>query len=613
MEEQSRDIEALSRKMRQGVHEQKDTNARRSLSPLGSEIQEDWDMRKPTTHEARKRETHFWLWLFVFAGIFLVGALLYAYYTLRVAPKEISSDAIEIQIDSRSSVNGGEEFPVEVEIVNTNRVPLEGVVLTFEYRGVEDIVTRREIGVLDAGVQHIERFDVTLLGQVSDQRTLTATLEYETPDSSSVFIKDPIIKDIVIRSTPIEIEIEAPDLTVAGQQYTLGLTVRSRSQDVFEDIVVLVDLPDGFFVQSTTPENVLDENSIWVLGSVYPGDEHTLEIAGTLEGSASDTRFIQAVAGFVDAFGGIETPLYSIGQKVIVDQPPVSVVFAVDGSETQNPSIVSAQDVVPVTVFYENTSMRDVRDVEIAVSFSGSAYDPSGVIAREGFFDSNTHTLLFDDSAENSLKNLEPGDRGSFSFQVRPLVSFTRVDTPEIIMRGGIFGKDDLGEKFSVQNIISRTITIAGDILFDARTTRGVAGPVPPKVGELTTYEVVLLAETTTSDIESARVSTRLPSYMVWEGMQTSSIGKVRYNPDTRNVVWDAGVFAKDETHTASFRVSLRPSLSQVGTSPRITESIIIEGTDTFTKKRIRSSSESLTTMLTTDAGKQYQSGRVSQ
>lgn len=78
------------------------------------------------------------------------------------------------------------------------------------------------------------------------------------------------------------------------------------------------------------------------------------------------------------------------------------------------------------------------------------------------------------------------------------------------------------------------------------------------------------------------------------------------YNSSTREVVWNVGNLNKGVGITGAnrevyFRVSLLPSLSQVGTSPIIINDASLTGHDGFANVDIRVSKPALYTRLSND------------
>ncbi len=118
------------------------------------------------------------------------------------------------------------------------------------------------------------------------------------------------------------------------------------------------------------------------------------------------------------------------------------------------------------------------------------------------------------------------------------------------------------------------------------------SGPIPPKVEQETTYEVSYDLRNSSSDIENAQMTTRLPQHARWKGVVVPSSEQVTYNDITREITWnigtiDAGVGYVSVPRTLSIQVGVVPSSSQVGESPFLVENNEFVGYDTYTKTNV--------------------------
>jgi hypothetical protein len=57
----------------------------------------------------------------------------------------------------------------------------------------------------------------------------------------------------------------------------------------------------------------------------------------------------------------------------------------------------------------------------------------------------------------------------------------------------------------------------------------------------MTTYKVYWEVENNIHELEELVVKTKLPDYIYWNEKDQSSVGSVKYNSDTREVVWEIG------------------------------------------------------------------------
>jgi Flp pilus assembly protein TadG len=90
--------------------------------------------------------------------------------------------------------------------------------------------------------------------------------------------------------------------------------------------------------------------------------------------------------------------------------------------------------------------------------------------------------------------------------------------------------------------------------------------------------------------------------YVTWQNVFTSN-ANVTYNANTRTVTWNIGTLQGGKTVAADIQVSVRPSLSHVGTSPSITSGITLDAEELDSKARIKNTLNPLTTALSREVG----------
>ncbi len=127
------------------------------------------------------------------------------------------------------------------------------------------------------------------------------------------------------------------------------------------------------------------------------------------------------------------------------------------------------------------------------------------------------------------------------------------------------------------------------------------AGPLPPKANTVTNYAVHVTASAQNA-LSNARVSFTLPAYVSWTGVFASG-SDVVYDSRTRTVAWNIGSLGAGATVATDIQVSVKPSQSHVGETPPITSGISLEGDETDSRARIRTSIAAATTFLAREQG----------
>jgi hypothetical protein len=254
-----------------------------------------------------------------------------------------------------------------------------------------------------------------------------------------------------------------------------------------------------------------------------------------------------------------------------------------------------------------------VSDLRIQAKISGNAFDRKTIRAQQGFYDSSDDAIIWDKNSKNDLKQINPGDSGSVAFSLSPLSLFSAagmLSSPSVNIRVDISGKQPVegATVNEINNSSSAIVRIISDVGFSEKALYysgpfNNTGPIPPKVGQATTYTIVWTLSNTANGISGAQINSALPLWATFVGPISPSEEDLTYNPSTRAIIWNANRIPKGAgitgvARSVSFQVSFTPSLSQVGTLPYIINDAVLTGHDDFAKVDVRVNKAGLTTKL---------------
>jgi hypothetical protein len=136
----------------------------------------------------------------------------------------------------------------------------------------------------------------------------------------------------------------------------------------------------------------------------------------------------------------------------------------------------------------------------------------------------------------------------------------------------------------------------------------GNSGPIPPRVGETTTYTILWQVKNYYSDVKDVKVRAKLPEYVSLTGkiFPEEMASKFSFDPNSREVVWSLGDLERGKgvftpPLSIAFQVAFSPIESQRGQTPEIIGEIKISGEDTWTEKILEATSTPITTALPDD------------
>lgn len=581
-----------------------------------------WNSQEPPKEPPRKKiiPTSLFSKLFIGSLVFFVVAALVAVITIATSAN-VSSKRISLEVLGRTFVDGGEPLPLQVVITNNNntKIELADVVIAYQTNTGDTQRIRQSVGTVEPRKQTIQDFNITLFGEEGTVVPLAVTLEYRIPDSNAILTKQTTYT-VTLRSTPIVLSVLGPQTTLPNQEVTMNYTIVSNSASVVEDVVVTTEYPQGFTFAEADPVPAFS-NNVWILGDLEPGAARTIAVTGVVHGNEGEVVAFRGAVGRQDPNDEkrVGAAFATIAQPLALESSFMRVMMTPSGLTN---GILPPTGTLDVTIAWSNPLPVRVSDAQIEVTLNGS-YNPETIRAQRGFYNSNTKSIIWNKDGDENFAVLEPGESGEISFSLDPLVTTSSSLNPSITIKSNIQGVIEGGTFQSAQSVSELVVKVASDlrILGDVQHFTGPfanTGPMPPKVGQQTTYTIVFTATNSSNAVTDAQVRTTLPEYVTWTNAIAPQQAPITYNPVTREVLWTVGALSPGVGYTkpavqVSFQVGITPSASQVGEAPLLTSDIILRGRDGFTGADLQSTRRGLSTRLLNDTSSVGSDGRVVQ
>jgi hypothetical protein len=574
--------------------------ARHQLSDTPTPVATNWNVREPAsenTHGYRK------VVLLASIGIFLaVAALATAYFFF--GNSRISGDNIAFNIAGATNISGGEVATFQIGVTNQNTVAIEGAALIIRYpegtQSVEEPVRnlceeRLEVGTLAPGEVKNIQIQAVLYGKENQQTEIRATLEYRLVGSDGVYYKEANPITVQIVSSPLLLQVTAVKKVSAGQPVTVVLAVTSNASKPLKDILITARYPNGFTFKIATPEPLYSQN-VWKIAELVPEETEIITIEGVVEGLTNEAIILDFSAGaaLADNEFIVGSLLAEARTEFVIEQPFIAVDVSIAGDDDRSVVLPeNGRSVVEVTV--KNTLTEPVFDMMIEVVPSGNALKNASIQSRQGFYDSNTGTVRFDSTNTPDLVTVEAGREERVNFSIDPAPS---PDASAFTVAVNVYAKrvaDPAAQQQLVGTVSAEARYSSVPSLTSSLTT--TSGPIPPRVGQPTSYLATLTIGAGSNNITNAIVKTVLPSYITW-GNEYRGKGRVSYNPVSRELVWEAGDVSGGDSTELTFLVTLLPSLSQVDINPIVVQGQTLNAIDRFTNTPVSASGAAITTEL---------------
>ena len=223
-------------------------------------------------------------------------------------------------------------------------------------------------------------------------------------------------------------------------------------------------------------------------------------------------------------------------------------------------------------------------------------------------------TLVWNSSSLPQLASIEPGETGraQFSFKILdPLPIKGSNDKNFVIGIDGSIDARTVSESMKnakIHSELEKEIKIGSYLQLASLALHYSGafknkGPMPPKVGQETSYTIVWSLGNASNDFSDVKVKAGLPSYVRWLGNVSPRGADIHFDDVAGSVAWNAGNIPAGTGITqpakeVSFQVSFAPSVSQAGSSPDLISRTSLEARDNFINKVFNSAKKSLTIML---------------
>jgi hypothetical protein len=626
----------LQKSVRHELTDEKIEVSRDWSSPMGNERKNTSDLRNSipvaeTTAsgnpevEVAKPKRHYRS--FVLLGSFLIFILvavassLYLYF----GGNQVSSDNIQLSIQGKPLIGGGEVMSLQVAVTNQNTVPIESATLILKYpagtRTVGD--SPRNLfeeripldNVAPGEVQNVP-IRVAVFGEENAEKQIEASIEYRIEGTNSMLYKDAEPLAFRISSSPLVLRIDSIEKVASGQIADITITAVSNASTPLQDILITAAYPNGFDFVKADPAPVYGDN-VWHIKEILSEQSATIKLQGVVMGLTEETFRINFSAGPKNSDNQyqIGAVLAESRADFLIERPFIDVEIAINGDKDRA-AVIAEGEPSTVAVNIKNTLDETVYDMVVEVVPGGNALEEKSISSSNGFYDSNTGTVRWETSNNPSFDRVLPGDNRQLSFSVVPGSVRTTAAFDLVV---NVYARR-VAETSAQETLIgtaSAEAKYASSIALGSQVSRGGAGfvergPTPPKVGEETTYTLTLVAEAGANDAVDAVVDTSLPVYVQWLDLYDTE-GNVTYNDVSKKLQWSIGTIAAGSRKELSFQVSIRPSISQVGDQPVLLNGQSLRANDRFTGSLLQDSASAVTTELSKEMGYQFGNGEVVQ
>lgn len=541
----------------------------------------------------------------IVAGLFFLHGLL-----------SFDKGKVELNIQSAERIVSGEQVNYVVKYKNQTRLDLTNLKLVFHYPEksipleTKGLVQHIDLADLEAGQESQIELPVRIIGLENEIKKAWAELSYQPGKISSTFTNQAEFSTAII-SVPLVLDFDLPKQLVNGQSFDFSLRYLNQAEVSFSNLQIKLEYPDGFTFQSAEPQS-LEEDKVWLIGDLMAGQQGKIFIRGLIQGEEGQLRSFKAQLGILEDEQFI--PTAEAVSALQISLSPLSVSQIVNNATDY---IAQAGQRLNYLIDYKNTTDVGIKDVVITSKLEGEALDFTSLNLEKGSFDSQNQTITWKASNLPDLGFLGAYQQGQISFSIDikdplPINNYTdknfeitntvkmdSLQAPLSLKDIQIAGQSQIITKIASQLAIQTQGYYNDDLISNS-------GPIPPKVGQTTTYTIKWRLVNTTNDLKNVKVEAYLPPHVQWKNKVSPTNADLRYNSQTGQLIWQIGDLPAATgillpVKQVAFQIAITPALAHLGNLVELIGQSKVTGQDNFVGLTIEGVSQALDTDIPDD------------
>lgn len=534
------------------------------------------------------------IFLIIIATLLITVAGIW-YWQRNIYSKEI----LKLEILGPSEATLAEEVEYIVKYKNNGTTRLENPKLTFEYPQhslVEE--TRKEIDLEEIypGQEKTISFKGRLLGKENQVKKAKAWLSYK-PKNLKARYESATTHTTVIKKVPLTFEFDIPSKIESGEEITLKLNYFSNVDYPLSDLRATIEYPSDFEFENSLPEGLSEKE--WELGLLNKAEGGRIEIRGKVRGEVEEEKVFKAELGIWDKGEFVLLKKAARGTKIA--EPSLFLSQQVNG----NPEyIASPGDLLHYEIFFKNIGKQAFSNLFLVSKLKGTGFDFDSLKSTQGEFKKGDNSIIFDWRRNPKLQFLDVGEEGKAEFWIELKDKWEPSENKRPTLINEVY-LSQVREEF--ENKVNSKLVINQKGYFNNEVFSN-SGPLPPRVGETTTYLITWQAKNYFNKAKNVKVKAELPSQVELTGkiFPEEESSKFAFDSKSREIVWNigemgAGKGVLNDAPNISFQVSFKPDPSQRGSLAEIIGEVVITGEDSFTEETITATSSSITSDLPDD------------
>lgn len=614
-----------------------------------------------TLNIRKQRGLVFWL----ISGLVALIVIVFAYFGLQQLLKHgLDTGAVTLNLSLDHQPLAAEEFFLLVNYKNDNQLDITNAELHLTYPDEFIFLDSSpaasannntwSLGSLPAGAQGQLKIKAKLVSELGKSSLVFGTLRYQLQGFSTEYKKSADL-NIGLSDLGLDISIINPDSVLVGEKQKIIIKYRARSKylDNFRLVLEPTDANNLEFISDVQKNTDLTLIKPWVwqvnnitdkeqeliiyyklIDKITPKQHFDFKFSYLLASSSSTV--LNPSAEDIEISRPTERFYFFKEQSIDLEvvKNSLNLLLLINGSD-KDQSIDFGQT-LNYSISYNNKGEAPLADLSFTVALDSDLLDWSTLKDKNhGLVKDNTITWSATQIKE--LSSLAKGAGGSIDFSLKLKEAGTSVTSDQVrsYAQFQVGSNDDLASLVKiikdreassssknaapVESALvaltdnNKSNVIVNKVNSDFQVTQSIlyfnednvpvgAGPLPLEVDKDTSLRVYWQLKNTFHDLEAVRVAVKLPEYASWQDKLFVSAGSLRYDANSRQVIWELPKFAKAlGLASADFSLNFKPSAKDRNKIIVLLPACEASATDSLTKGIIKQFSLPKTSKLEDD------------
>lgn len=567
-----------------------------------------------TKMEVRKKSplTRFLIWLLITLAILSAAAwggyLLFQHF----APHNTQS--LNLTIDGPDTVVSGSSAEYDVNYQDAGDSPIASLSVKlnvppgFKITSTSPTATGDgnvwTIGTVTAGSDGMIQVKGVWTDTVPSGSTVQGIATYRPANFNADF-QQIAVKTVAVTSSVLTVTADAPATAVPGVSVNEVFHVKNTGTETLGPIELRLTLPNTFIVKASDPAATATNS--WSFPSLDPNAEAVVTVSGSFAADATDLQTFTAAAG-LDR-DGIFLPQSSFDAQTNVVGGGLSLKLITNGST--DAQSVSVGDTLHTSIVVSNSGDKEMDGltVQLSADAGGSKLPIDWSKATLSGGSQSDSTVSWASKSLSKAGILAPGSDETIDLTI-PLLSslgtssdqFKLTVTATVAQIGSTTVTKTVQSSPQTISVNSNTTITAKGLYYQDSTPVGT-GPLPPKVGQTTSYRVYWTVTNSLHALNQVSVSATLPPNVTFVAQKQIDIGTLTFDTPTRTLTWTIDRLPTTvPSATTAFDLSVTPTADDVGKFMKLINESDLTATDSKTNTIIQKSSDAITTELPDDS-----------